>query len=50
MIIELIADKGAETGIKQIKEKRYQGKLKNYLNNIVLVSINLTKKLRNIVV
>ena len=40
MIIELKKDKDAETGIKQIKEKRYHGKLKDYLNNIVLVSIN----------
>lgn len=40
MIIELKKDKYAETGIKQIKEKRYQGRLKDYLNNIVLVSIN----------
>ena len=44
MIIELKVDKDAETGIKQIKEKRYQGKLKNYLDNIVLVSINYDKK------
>ncbi len=44
MIIELKVDKDAETGIKQIKEKRYQGKLKDYLNNIVLVSINYDKK------
>lgn len=40
MIIELKKDKDPETGIKQIKEKRYYGKLKNYLDNIVLVSIN----------
>jgi hypothetical protein len=44
MIIELKVDKEAETGIKQIKEKRYQGKLKEYLNNIVLVSINYDKE------
>lgn len=44
MIIELKVDKYAETGIKQIKEKRYQGKLKDYLNNIVLVSINYDKE------
>jgi hypothetical protein len=44
MIIELKVDKDAETGIKQIKEKRYEGKLKNYLNNIVLVSINYDKE------
>ena len=44
MIIELKVDKNAETGIKQIKEKRYEGKLKNYLNNIVLVSINYDKE------
>ncbi len=44
MIIELKVDKDAETGIKQIKEKRYQGKLKDYLNNIVLVSINYDKE------
>ena len=44
IIIELKVDKDAETGIKQIKEKRYSGKLKDYLNNIVLVSINYDKK------
>ena len=44
MIIELKVDKDAETGIKQIKEKRYEGKLKNYLSNIVLVSINYDKE------
>ena len=44
MIIELKVDKDAETGIKQIKERRYQGKLKDYLNNIVLVSINYDKE------
>ena len=30
--------------IKQIKEKRYKGKLANYLDNIVLVSINYDKE------
>lgn len=40
----LIEDKDAETGIKQIKEKRYQGKLKKYLDNIVLVSIYYDKE------
>jgi hypothetical protein len=44
MIIELKVNKDAETGIKQIKEKRYQGKLKDYLDNIVLVSINYDKE------
>ena len=44
MIIELKVDKDAETGINQIKEKRYHGKLKNYLDNIVLVSINYDKE------
>ena len=44
MIIELKVNKDAETGIRQIKEKRYEGKLKNYLNNIVLVSINYDKE------
>ena len=44
MIIELKVNKDAETGIKQIKEKRYQGKLKDYLNNIILVSINYDKE------
>lgn len=43
MIIELKYDKNADTAIKQIKEKRYEGALKDYNKDILLVGINYDK-------
>ena len=43
IIIELKYDKSAETAIRQIKEKRYAGVLKDYKDKILLVGINYDK-------
>ena len=40
MIVELKYNKSADTAIKQIKEKRYQGALARYQDKILLVGIN----------
>lgn len=43
ILIELKYDKSADTAIKQIKDKRYAGKLKGYADKIMLVGINYDK-------
>ncbi|MCC8044823.1 MAG: ATP-binding protein [Clostridiales bacterium] len=43
MIIELKYDKTADTAIRQIKENRYDGALKKYKNDLLLVGINYDK-------
>ena len=43
MIIELKWDKNADTAIKQIKERRYTGKLAGYGKEILLVGISYNK-------
>jgi hypothetical protein len=43
MIIELKYDKDADTAIRQIKEKRYAGKLKGYGKEVLLVGVNYNK-------
>ncbi len=40
MIVELKYNKDADTAIKQIKEKRYQGALAGYAGRILLVGVN----------
>lgn len=40
ILIELKYDKSADTAIKQIKEKRYNGTLKGYADKIMLVGVN----------
>ncbi len=40
MVVELKYNKSADTAIKQIKEKRYQGVLVGYSDKILLVGIN----------
>ena len=40
MIVELKYNQSADTAIKQIKEKRYQGALSGYSDKILLVGIN----------
>ena len=40
MVVELKYNKDADTAIKQIKEKRYQGALSGYSDRILLVGIN----------
>ena len=40
MIVELKYNKSADTAIKQIKEKRYQGALAGYSDKILLVGIS----------
>lgn len=44
MIIELKYDQSADTAIKQIKDKRYDGALKDYKDNILLVGIVYDKE------
>ncbi|MBQ7191381.1 MAG: AAA family ATPase [Paludibacteraceae bacterium] len=44
IILELKYNKSADTAIKQIVEKRYDGELKNYAAKVVLVGINYDKK------
>ncbi len=43
MIIELKFDKDADTAIRQIHENRYDGDLKEYFGNLLLVGINYDK-------
>ncbi len=43
MIIELKYDKDADTAIRQIHENRYDGDLKEYFGNLLLVGINYDK-------
>ncbi len=43
MIIELKYDKDADSAIRQIHEKRYDGDLKKYFGNLLLVGINYDK-------
>ncbi len=43
IIIELKYDQSADTAIRQIKEKRYVGVLKDYADKILLVGINYDK-------
>lgn len=43
IIVELKYDKNADAAIKQIKEKRYAGKLTGYADKILLVGINYDK-------
>ncbi|MCC8097208.1 MAG: ATP-binding protein [Eubacterium sp.] len=44
MIIELKYDKDADTAIKQIKERRYDGRLKEYFGNLLIVGINYDRE------
>ena len=43
IMVELKADKDAETAIRQIKERRYAGVLQHYKGAIILVGINYDK-------
>ncbi|MCD8362728.1 MAG: ATP-binding protein [Lachnospiraceae bacterium] len=43
MLVELKCDKSADGAIQQIKEKRYDGALKAYVGNLLLVGINYDK-------
>lgn len=44
LIVELKYDKDADTAIKQIKEKRYDGRLKEYFGNLIMVGINYNRE------
>ena len=44
MIIELKWDQNADTALRQIKEKRYNGFFKGYGNEVLLVGVNYDKK------
>ncbi len=43
LIVELKYDKDADAAIRQIKEKRYEGTLKKYFGNLIMVGINYDK-------
>ncbi|MCD8108621.1 MAG: ATP-binding protein [Clostridiales bacterium] len=43
LIVELKYDRDADTAIRQIKEKRYDGRLKEYFDNLIMVGINYDK-------
>ncbi|MCD8221474.1 MAG: ATP-binding protein [Clostridiales bacterium] len=43
MIVELKYDKNADTAIRQIRENRYGGRLKDYAGRVLLVGINYDK-------
>ncbi len=43
MIVELKCDRSADAAIQQIKERRYQGALTEYTQNLLLVGINYDK-------
>ena len=43
MVVELKYNQSADTAIKQIKDKRYQGALSGYGDKILLVGINYDK-------
>jgi len=44
MLIELKWDRNADTALKQIREKRYNGCLKGYGNEVLLVGVNYDRK------
>ncbi|MCD8369409.1 MAG: ATP-binding protein [Clostridiales bacterium] len=46
MMIELKYDKDADTAIRQIHENRYDGDLKKYFGNLILVGINYDKDVK----
>ncbi|MCD8122960.1 MAG: ATP-binding protein [Clostridiales bacterium] len=46
MVIELKYDKDADTAIRQIHENRYDGDLKKYFGNLILVGINYDKDVK----
>jgi len=46
LVVELKYDKDADTAIKQIREKRYDGRLKQYFGNLTMVGINYDKSTR----
>ena len=46
ILIELKYNRNADSAIKQIKEKRYTGKLLDYADNLILVGINYGKRSR----
>lgn len=44
LVVELKWNRGAETALQQIKEKRYAEALKEYAGSVLLVGINYDKK------
>ncbi|MCD7904581.1 MAG: ATP-binding protein [Clostridiales bacterium] len=44
VIVELKYNKTADSAIKQIKERRYEGKLKTYEDNLLLVGVNYDRE------
>ncbi|MCD8110661.1 MAG: ATP-binding protein [Clostridiales bacterium] len=48
MVVELKYDKDADTAIRQIHENRYDGDLKKYFGNLLLVGINYDKDAKGV--
>ncbi|MCD7815008.1 MAG: hypothetical protein LUH20_13350, partial [Lachnospiraceae bacterium] len=48
MIVELKFNKDADTAIKQIHDNRYDGVLKDYFGNLLLVGINYDKDAKGV--
>ncbi|MCD8370999.1 MAG: PD-(D/E)XK nuclease domain-containing protein, partial [Clostridiales bacterium] len=46
LLIELKYNKDADTAMAQIKEKRYDGRLREYFGNLIMVGINYDKSTR----
>ncbi|MCC8140527.1 MAG: ATP-binding protein [Lachnospiraceae bacterium] len=44
ILVELKYDESADAAIRQIHEKRYEGKLREYFGNLLLVGINYDRK------
>ncbi|MCD8084663.1 MAG: ATP-binding protein [Clostridiales bacterium] len=44
MIVELKYNKDADTAMNQIKERRYNGQLKEYFGNLIMVGINYDRE------
>lgn len=44
MLVELKYDKDADSAIRQIRENRYDGRLKKYFGNLLLDGINYDKE------
>ncbi|MCD7807223.1 MAG: PD-(D/E)XK nuclease domain-containing protein, partial [Lachnospiraceae bacterium] len=44
MVVELKYDKDADTAMRQIKERRYDGQLRRYFGNLLLVGINYDRE------
>ena len=47
LLIELKYNEDVDSAIKQIKEKRYNGRLSHYLDNLLMIGISYDKYTKN---